>query len=77
MDGVKASRPTVASSGAEQSSVLWPREVRLRNLTYAASIYVGMTQTSVHIKGNESDDAVSKSMDIRLCTVCILEICHE
>ena len=32
---------------------------------------------SVHIKGNESDDAVSKSMDIRLCTVCILEICHE
>lgn len=69
MGNVQASRPTVAATSFGNSSKLWPREARLRNLTYASSIYVEMTQTTSHVKNSESFDPISKSMNIRLCTV--------
>ena len=46
MEYFGTTRPTVASSGGEQSSGLWPCEARLRNLTYSSSIHVRMTQTT-------------------------------
>ena len=68
---IRASRPTVTTTASDQVSTLWPREARLRNLTYAASIFVEMTQTTERSTryGSEEPQKTSKTMKYRLCMV--------
>lgn len=71
MSNVRARRPTVTDQGSSQATTLWPREARLRNLTYAATIYVQLKQTSTrYTKDNSTEPVVSeKTDDIKLCSV--------
>jgi DNA-directed RNA polymerase len=68
---IRASRPTVTTTASDQVSTLWPREARLRNLTYSASIFVEMTQTTERTMrdGSEEPQKSSKTMNYRLCMV--------
>ena len=66
---VQMSRPTVTSGGGDQTSALWPREARLRSLTYSSSIFVKMTQTTETVGGNDEREVTSKIINYRLCSV--------
>ena len=70
MEYFGTTRPTVASSGGEQSSGLWPCEARLRNLTYSSSIHVRMTQTT-----ERSDPELSEpEKSTRTTSYCLCKV---
>ena len=71
MGNVRETRPTISGTGGEKGSTLWPREARLRSITYATTIYVEMTQTPVKYTQDGSEEPVtaSKTSDSRLCSV--------
>ena len=71
MSDVRARRPTVTDQGSTQATTLWPREARLRNLTYAATIYVKLKQTSTQFTTDNSEEPITTERvdDIKLCSV--------
>ena len=71
MSDVRARRPTVTDQGSSQATTLWPREARLRNLTYAATIYVKLKQTSTQFTVDNSEEPIVSERvdDIKLCSV--------
>ena len=71
-------RPKVTDQGSSHSSLLWPREARLRNLTYSATIYVSLTQTTTNYNEDNSVESTSSKTDIhKLCSVHIYYQCNN
>ena len=64
MSNVRARRPTVTDQGSSQATTLWPREARLRNLTYAATLYVQLKQISTrYTKHTSTEPVISEKTD--------------